>query len=131
MLAVSERSGEVGRGMGKELLQRVKDASKSCGRKSGTNSDLEISGNSRKQQKSARILLSYCPMTTSNTGGKDRQIQIDNSLRGGKREVGYKTVKARIDNNYVTKVLRRTHPKVGVVIQSRREPGPIPGFCGS
>lgn len=94
MLAASERTGEVGRGMGKELPQRVKDASKSCGRKSGTDSDIEISGNSRNRQKSVRILPSYCPMTLSNTGGKDRQIQIDNSLRGGKREVGCKIVKA-------------------------------------
>lgn len=47
VLAASERTGEVRRGMGKELPQRVNDASKSCGRKSGTDSDIEISGNSR------------------------------------------------------------------------------------
>lgn len=42
MLAdVSERTKDVGRRMGKELLQRVKDASKSCGRKSGTDSDIK------------------------------------------------------------------------------------------
>lgn len=132
MLAdVSERTGEVWRRMGKELLQRVKDASKSCGRKSGTDSDIKqkFQGFFGEQRKSVRIFPSYCHMTMSNTGGEFKSIALS---RGGKREVGYKIVKAQIDNdNYVTKLLRSTHPQVGVGIRPRGEPGPIPGFWGS
>lgn len=42
MLAdVRKRTREVERRMEKELFQRVKDASKSCGRKSATDSDIK------------------------------------------------------------------------------------------
>lgn len=55
MLAVSERTREVGRGMGKELPQRVKEVTKSCGRKSDTDSGIkqkfrEILENNENQQ---------------------------------------------------------------------------------